>query len=82
MTCECDGDTLPGALWPWGTGSDTSEPWVERCDQCERFPDDYAAAYALAAHVNGIVIFHQLQGGWSPAVYKINHPALTRAGFA
>lgn len=45
--CECDGEPIPGAGWPY---NDQAE--VERCDECKRFDDDVAAALAVAARLN------------------------------
>lgn len=46
--CEgCDGHTVPGVRWPTAPSGDTSREWVERCDTCQRYPDDDAAAQAV-----------------------------------
>jgi hypothetical protein len=42
--CEC----WNGVLWPWGTDSDRSHDWIERCDECATYESDDAAALALA----------------------------------
>lgn len=44
--CECDDGLVPGACYPAG---DYDLPEVQRCDSCARFPDDGAAAEAVAA---------------------------------
>jgi hypothetical protein len=57
--CECSDELVPGVKYPWGEEC----PWghnaagistalataaaIERCDICERFPDDESAAKAL-----------------------------------
>lgn len=46
--CEgCDGHVFPGIRWPTIVGNDGSRDWVERCDRCERYDSDDAAAQAL-----------------------------------
>src|SRR4051812_45604352 len=53
--CDC-GDERPGIfghpgiLWPWGEGL----PYVERCDVCQRYPDDDAAADALVIALTNV----------------------------
>lgn len=47
--CECDDGLVPGACYPAG---DYDFPEVQRCDSCARFPDDKAAAEAVAAVFN------------------------------
>jgi hypothetical protein len=42
ISCGC----LAGVLAPWG--QDTDHCFVERCDDCQRYPDDETAAEALA----------------------------------
>ena len=46
--CGCDVELVPGAHWPFETDEDDSYPWVQRCDDCSVFPDDYSAAEAVA----------------------------------
>lgn len=46
--CEgCEGHVFPGIRWPTIVGDDGSREWVERCDRCERYESDAAAAAAL-----------------------------------
>jgi hypothetical protein len=43
--CEgCEDGIFPGIRWPSATNGDTNHEWIERCDSCERYPDDFAAA--------------------------------------
>lgn len=67
--CECDNNLVPGALWPMDTNGDNSHDWVERCDMCERFDNDDAAARAVAAKVGGIVNYAMAWGVSSPCPY-------------
>lgn len=47
--CEgCDGHVFPGVRWPTEANGDTRHQWVERCDTCERYPTDAAAAAYVA----------------------------------
>lgn len=72
-TCDCG----TGYLWPCASDCDDSRPYVERCDACQVFDDDWAAAAAIATAVGGIVVLGQLhdhvargrRGRWQPAVY-------------
>lgn len=68
--CDCD----DGVLWPMASDCDDSHPYVERCDDCQRYEDDIDAAHALAARVDGLVVWHMLYDDverrrWQPAVY-------------
>jgi hypothetical protein len=68
--CECDCNG--GAIWPMASDSDAGWPYVERCDDCQRFRDDIDAAHFVAERENGIVIWHALYdqpGRWQPAVH-------------
>jgi hypothetical protein len=74
VVCECDDDTLPGVAWPMASDGDDRWPYVERCDLCQRFGDDVDAAHALAAKLDGLVIWHMLYDDtarrrWQPAVH-------------
>lgn len=51
IDCECDDEVVPGAC-PGFNGRDE----VQRCDMCQRFPDDEAAAKAVAAVVGGTAV--------------------------
>jgi hypothetical protein len=47
--CEgCQGHVFPGVRWPTEANGDTKHDWVERCDICQRFPTDAAAAAHVA----------------------------------
>jgi hypothetical protein len=54
MTEPCEScysnSPFPGVLWPIRSDDDGFHRWVERCDECARFPDDYAAAEAMAEY--------------------------------
>lgn len=46
--CEgCDGHVFEGIRWPTSCNDDSTREWVERCDRCERYESDEAAALAL-----------------------------------
>lgn len=46
--CEgCDDTLLAGCRWPTASNCDETRNWIERCDLCERFDNDYDAAVAL-----------------------------------
>lgn len=48
--CECEPyNDLPGVRFPVEVDGDTTRPWIERCDQCARYPGDWDAARALVA---------------------------------
>ena len=73
LPCEIESRTvLPGVIWPIASDSDSSRSWVERCDECERFVDDYAAAEALAEHLGrqefGVARLHTGRGKFQPYV--------------
>lgn len=77
MSCAfgtCD-PNLPVAgvfAWPCGSDSDERFPYVERCDTCDVFEDDLAAAQAIATAVDGVVVMalrHGRANAWQPAVY-------------
>lgn len=53
MTCDCDHNLVPGALFPMASDGDDSLPYVERCDDCKRFDGDWDAAVAVALAVGG-----------------------------
>jgi len=87
VVCDCDNDRLPGAGWPWATDGDDSFPFVERCDNCQRFPHDEAAALALIRAGHGVLaIYEPLHGdsakhGWQIAVYpdpRTGDPRMTK----
>jgi hypothetical protein len=48
--CDCSADH-PGILWPWGSDGEfpPALPYVERCNDCQRYPSDDAAVSALCA---------------------------------
>jgi hypothetical protein len=49
--CEgCSGGPLPGVIAPMDT-----DEGVQRCDTCQKFDGDLAAAHALALLVGGVV---------------------------
>jgi len=54
--CGC-ATLVPGALWPWAPNGDDSLPWVERCDECQVFDSDEAAAQAIAEAIGARVMF-------------------------
>lgn len=56
-TIPCGCGPIAGVLWPWATDGDDSQDWVERCDDCQVYPDDEAAAAALAQHL-GVAVRH------------------------
>lgn len=59
--CEgCEGCIYPGIRWPAATNGDSSRSWVERCDTCERYDsDDAAAEYLLEVYRDaGATIVH------------------------
>jgi hypothetical protein len=48
--CECEQfNAVPGVRYPVEVGNDTTRPWIERCDQCKKYPGDWEAAEALVA---------------------------------
>lgn len=49
---QCLGSPVPGAI-----PAMNSRAGVQSCDQCRRFPDDLAAAAALAARVGGAAMY-------------------------
>lgn len=49
---------VPGVLWPVVTNSDSTHLWVARCDTCQRYEDDFAAAIALANHLDKWGVSH------------------------
>lgn len=70
--CDCDHDTYPGTFYPCASDGDDSAPWCERHDECARYPDDIAAAEAVARAKNGVVVLARVHGRrrrWQPAVY-------------
>lgn len=61
MSHECGCSmTTPGILWPWMPEGDDSLPWVQRCDDCQVYVSDTAAAYALVEIIGGRVMFAAL----------------------
>lgn len=59
--CDCDGEPVPGA---WIGMNDRDE--VQRCDDCERFDSDEAAADAVAAAVGGGAVgLVRVGAGWA-----------------
>lgn len=40
-----------GLIWPTASDGDTQHSYVERCDACDRFPDDSAAMYWLRKRI-------------------------------
>lgn len=73
VNCDCSNFVL-GAIWPMATNGDDSLPWVERCDDCQTFPDDEAAAEAIAAKIGGRVMWAKVSGGLSPFVLPTDFP--------
>jgi len=49
--CECSTGVLRGVLFPWN--SDKGVAGVERCDLCQLYESDDAAAGALGAYLAG-----------------------------
>ncbi len=52
LACDCIAMPIPGVLWTPQDGHVIDEPGiihVERCDECDRYPTDEAAARAVAA---------------------------------
>jgi hypothetical protein len=45
--CIGDGHEIDGIRWPTAANGDESRAWIERCDTCERYPNDDAAAWVL-----------------------------------
>jgi hypothetical protein len=50
--CDCDDDRFPGVAWPMASNGDDSRSWVERCDNCERYPNDEEAAAAVIVELD------------------------------
>jgi hypothetical protein len=48
---ECKVCLIPGALFPVASDGRTDHAYVERCDECQLFVDDVAAALAVAARL-------------------------------
>lgn len=79
--CDCS-TFVPGALWPMASDGDDSLPYVERCDDCEVFDTDDAAAEAIAAKIGGRVMWahllgheeHHAGGGLHPFVLPTDFP--------
>lgn len=73
--CDCGG-IVPGALWPWAPNGDASLPWVERCEDCQRFDCDDDAAFAVAEAIGGRVMFAAipLDGECSDIDHERLHP--------
>lgn len=47
--CEgCVHCQFPGVRWPASPDGDTTHSYVEKCDYCDRFEDDYDAAAHIA----------------------------------
>lgn len=59
--CECGGK---GYFWPMATDGDDSHDWVERCDECRRFPSDDDAAVEVAMKT-GLPLVFAVPGGLS-----------------
>lgn len=57
--CDCS-SAHPGILWPWAPDSDDSLPFVERCDDCQLYASDDAAADALAKAIGSRVMWADL----------------------
>lgn len=62
---QCHGHgPIPGVIWPMHSDGDSRHDWVERCDECEVYVDDYAAAEALAKHLgHGLFVVARLHKG-------------------
>lgn len=75
MVCDCDLDAVPGAIWPIASDGDDSFPFVERCDNCKRFPDDVAAAEAVAQAIGGTVEWAPVHGDQQRAQPYVRKPA-------
>lgn len=52
----CVGNTVSGVRWPAIVDGDASRSWVERCDTCQRFSNDEAAAQAVADKYGDIAV--------------------------
>jgi hypothetical protein len=76
LACDCDDDRVPGACWPMASGGNAQLPWVERCDDCQRFADDEEAARAVAHAVGGHVAHADLSGCQRPFVFAVGHRVL------
>lgn len=46
--CDCGDNVVPGALFPIAPDGDDSLPYVQACDNCDTFQDDWQAARAVA----------------------------------
>ena len=71
--CDCSPD-WPGILWPMATDGDGERDWVERCDDCQVYRDDYEAAEALSTllGVNAFEVarIHDGEGHYQPFIER------------
>lgn len=59
----CEDTGYPGIRYPSDVNGDSSRPWIERCDYCERYESDVEAARALVAKGVGINIAFAIPAG-------------------
>ena len=70
---QCGGHgPIPGVIHPIRSDDDGDHDWVERCDECEVYVDDYEAAEALAEHLGRtaftVARLHRGKGKFQPYI--------------
>lgn len=52
-SCHQADSLIPGLFWPATPAEDDTREWVTRCDTCQRYPDDQAAARRVVEFYEG-----------------------------
>lgn len=82
-TCTgCEDCQIPGVRWPSAANCDESHDWIERCDYCEVYVSDHAAAAAVEEATGRRVVWGRPVGAaeLQPYLDISVHDALTAVG--